>query len=83
MQYQLKSAAGIAERIHNLVSEEKGTFYMGLDVEKEGAMITVSHNAGAPQVLGKDTRENILAVLAELCGQGMTVICVQEACGFG
>lgn len=83
MQYQLESAAGIASRIYNLISEGKGTLYVGLDVEKEGAMITVSHNAGVPQVLGKDTRENILAVCNELIKRGVTVICVQEACGFG
>lgn len=83
MQYQLESAAGIASRIHTLVPEEKGTLYVGLDVEKDGAMITVSLNAGAPQILGKDTRENILAVFAGLVRRGVTVICVQEACGFG
>lgn len=65
-QYQLESVAGIASRIHTLVPEEKGTLYVGLDAEKDGAMIIVSLNAGAPQVLGKDTRENILAVFAGL-----------------
>jgi len=83
MQYQLESAAGIANRILNLVPVEKGTLFVGLDVEKEGAMITVSFNAGAPLILGKDTRENILAVFTEVISRGHTVICVQEACGFG
>ena len=46
-------------------------------------MITMSHNAGAPQILGKDTRENILSVFVELLTQGVRIICVQEACGFG
>ena len=83
MIYQLKSAAGIASRIHNLLPEGSGTLYVGLDLEKEGAMITMSHNAGAPQILGKDTRENILSVFVELLTQGVRIICVQEACGFG
>lgn len=83
MQYQLESTAGIANRIHALVPEGSGTLYIGLDMEKEGAMITVSHNAGAPQILGKDTRESILAVFIELIKRGISVICVQEACGFG
>ena len=83
MQYQLESAAGIANRILNLVPVEKGTLFVGLDVEKEGAMITVSFNAGAPLILGKDTRENILAVFTEVISRGHSVICVQEACGFG
>ena len=83
MQYQLESAAGIANRILNLVPVEKGTLFVGLDVEKEGAMITVSLNAGAPLILGKDTRENILAVFTEVISRGHSVICVQESCGFG
>lgn len=83
MIYQLESKEGTASKIHRCVTEEKGTLYVGLDIETAGAMIALSWNAGAPQVLGKDSRENILQVLSELRQQGHTIYVVQEACGFG
>lgn len=46
-------------------------------------MVAVSWQAGAPQVLGKATRENLISALSELCAPGMTILCVQEACGMG
>ena len=46
-------------------------------------MITVSRNARAPQVLGKDERETILSLFIGLIGRGITDIRAREACRFG
>lgn len=83
MQYQLKSTEGIGGKLLGICEKGKGTLYVGLDMEKEGAMVVGSWQAGAPQVVGKDTRENLLSVFGELLSRGVAIVCVQEACGMG
>jgi transposase len=83
MKYQLQSSEGIENKLRQLCVKEKGTLRVAFDMEKEGAMVVASWQAGVPVVLGKDTRERLLGALGRLRDTGIEIITVQEACGMG
>ena len=56
---------------------------LGLDVHLEFLMAVAQRDHAAPQAPRKFTREQLVAQVRKWVAEGLSVFCVQEACGFG
>ena len=56
---------------------------LGLDVHLEFLMAVAQRDHAAPQAPRKFTREQLVAQVRKWVADGLSVFCVQEACGFG
>lgn len=57
--------------------------HIGLDAEQACCAVAVIVDGATPIYLGKQTRDTIVALCAELVAKEHTVALAQEACGFG
>ncbi len=66
-----------------VVDPAKPALKLGLDVHLEFLMAVAQRDHAAPQAPRKFTREHLVAQVRKWVAEGLTVFCVQEACGFG
>ena len=66
-----------------VVDPAQPTLKLGLDVHLEFLMAVAQRDHAAPQAPRKFTREQLVGQVRKWVAEGLTVFCVQEACGFG